>query len=57
MKFYTRMLTRPAWHEAKTEAQARESEAEAEAEKFLEAKATMHEAEARYCSISQNNAI
>ena len=26
------MLTRPTWHEAKAEAQARESEAEAEAQ-------------------------
>jgi len=33
------MLTRPAGHEAK---------AEAEAQKFFEAEATMHEAEARH---------
>jgi len=35
------MLTRPAGHEAK-------AEAEAEAQKFFEAEATMHEAEARH---------
>ena len=35
------MLTRPAGHEAK-------AEAEAEAQKFFEAEATMHDAEARH---------
>jgi len=40
------MLTRPAGHEAKAEAEARKSEAEdeAEAQKFFEAEATMYEA-------------
>ena len=44
----TGMLTRPAGHEAKAEAEARKSEAEdeAEAKKFFEAEATMYEAEA-----------
>jgi len=42
------MLTRPAGHEAKAEAEARKSEDEAEAQKFFEAEATMYEAEARH---------
>jgi len=46
------MLTRPAGHEAKAEAEdeARKSEAEneAEAQKFFEAEATMYEADARH---------
>ena len=44
------MLTRPAGHEAKAEAEARKSEAEdeAEAQNFFEAEARMYEAEARH---------
>ena len=42
------MLTKPAGHEAKAEAEARKSEAvdEDEAQIFFEAKATMYKAEA-----------
>jgi len=44
------MLTRPAGHEAKAEAEARKSEAddEAEAQNFFEAETTMYEAETRH---------
>ena len=43
------MLTRPAGHEAKAEADVRKSEAEdeAKAQFFFEAEATMYEAQAR----------
>jgi len=40
------MLTRPAGHEAETEARKSEAEDEAKAEKIFEAEATMYEAEA-----------
>jgi len=42
------MLTRPAGHEAKAEAEARKSGDEAEAQKFFKAEATVYEAEARH---------
>jgi len=47
--FTTVMLTRPAGHEAKAEADVRKSEPEdeAKAQIFFEAEATMYEAEAR----------
>jgi len=43
--FTTVMLTRPAGHEAKAEADVRKSEAKAQI--FFEAEATIYEAEAR----------
>jgi len=46
--FTTVMLTRPAGHEAKAEADVRKSEAEDEAKATIyEAEATMYEAQAR----------
>jgi len=40
------MLTRPAGHEAKAEAEARKSEARTRPKKFFETEATLYEAEA-----------